>query len=115
MTSRERYQAECFRERPSFLDLFHYFAMINTGSMTEYRQFKEWINKEGDFAKMKLYSNWPAALRRVFEGVACIAVAHKDIAGVSRNDVRLEAPAFFYASIYEKWTVLIVKSLQSWF
>ena len=75
MTSRERYQAECFRERPGFMDLFHYFAMMNTGSITEYRQFKEWINREGDFAKMKLYSNWPAAFRRFFEGIACMALS----------------------------------------
>ena len=37
MTNRERYQADCLREKPSLVDLLHYFLMINFGSHTEYR------------------------------------------------------------------------------
>ena len=48
MTSRERHQAEVCRETPSMIDFLHYLLMINVGSIHEYRQFKEWVNYEGD-------------------------------------------------------------------
>ena len=75
MTARERYQAESLREIPGFIDFLHYLLMMNAGALTEYRQFKEWINYEGNIKEMKTFSNWVPTFRRLFELALCVCFA----------------------------------------
>ena len=58
--------------------------------------------------KMKMYSNWPAAFRRFIETILCMVIAHY-IHVHFDTSIDIGEPSFMYASIWKKWTALIIK------
>ena len=63
---------------------------------------------------MKMFSNWPAAFRRFIESILCMAVAHF-IHVHFNTGIDIGDPSFLHATIWEKWTALLIKGTAKFF
>ena len=61
--------AQCLRKAPSLIGWTMYMLDVNSaasaGPTIEYSVFNQWVNVEGDFAKMRPCSNLIATIKRV--------------------------------------------------
>ena len=74
MTSRERFYAEPLRQRVKFWDFMNYFffvASCYSGMVCEYRQFHEFINKQGQFKNIPKEKLIGKAMTRASHVVLC--------------------------------------------
>jgi len=89
LTKREREMA--VEEVPDLLTYFSYMinpATATTGPFHEFAPFKDFINKQGRFADLKMFETWPAAFKRFFHAYLCLGVmlAFPVITGVGGRD-----------------------------
>ena len=63
---------------------------------------------------MKMYSNWPAAFRRVLELICCIAVC-LFLSNYAQTKGNIANPKHFEDSIWQKWYNLCIACTIYWF
>ena len=64
--------------------------------------------------KMKMYSNWPAAFRRFFDFICCIAL-FLFLNNYAQTNKNIANPAHFQDSIWHKWSDLFIAATTYWF
>ena len=77
LTLLERKHAACLRKRPSFADWIHFncFTPFNYfGGSVEYSHWIDWVDCTNDVRKMRPYSNFIPAIRRLFDAWLCFGL-----------------------------------------
>lgn len=75
LTTRERYFAEPLRQPIGFIEFFNYYLFCGsswTGMSHEYRWYKEFINREGDYANIPKDKLFAAFFGRAFHWLLCL-------------------------------------------
>ena len=109
-----REKAYAIEEIPSFFDFISYLYFCGaaiSGPWYEYKDFKQMINKEGDFKDVP--STWKAAITRFLHAWMCVATGAILGQFVDEKFTLTEEFANDY-NVFEKWLYLyfVLKSLM---